>query len=71
MPNSIAFWLIEMHSKYPDAFNVGAREGSCSGRALDKLVPIGKYREWAAIRKAKKKRKGRVSASKRNRFSTR
>jgi hypothetical protein len=65
MPNTIAWWLIEMHSKYPDTFNVGSWEGSCGPLAIDKLyaqrgVPIGKYREWkqAERNKAKPKRKG-------------
>jgi hypothetical protein len=49
LSNNIAWWLIEMHSKYPDTFNVGSWEGSCGYLAIDKLyaergVPIGKFR---------------------------
>lgn len=51
LTNEIAWWLIRMHSKYPDTFNVGSWEGSCNYLALDKLyedrgVPVGKYQEW-------------------------
>jgi hypothetical protein len=64
LSNDIAWWLVKMHSKYPDTFNVGAWEGSCNALAIDKLyaergVPIGKFEEWQAERnKAKPKGKG-------------
>jgi hypothetical protein len=37
MQKRVAGWLIEMRSKYPGTFNVGAWEGSCGHLALDKL----------------------------------
>jgi hypothetical protein len=51
--NHIAWWLIEMHSKYPDTFNASSWEGSCGELALDRLyedrgIPVGKYAEWKA-----------------------
>ena len=62
MPNGIAWWLIEMHSKYPDTFNVGSWEGSCGYLAIDKLyaargVPIGKFREWQQAERNKDSRR--------------
>jgi hypothetical protein len=58
LTNEIAWWLIEMHSKYPDTFNVGSWEGSCGHLAIDKLyeargIPVGKFQEWEAERTAK------------------
>jgi hypothetical protein len=35
--SEIERWLVEMHSKYPDTFNVGAWEGSCDYHSIDKL----------------------------------
>ncbi|MEY9131925.1 hypothetical protein ACVMII_000793 [Bradyrhizobium diazoefficiens] len=68
MPNTIAWWLIEMHSKYPDTFNVGSWEGSCGYLAIDKLyaargVPIGKYREWQQAERNKGREAKRDTAS--------
>jgi hypothetical protein len=37
MPNDLVLWLIEMSEKYPDTFDRGAWEGSCTHRSLDKL----------------------------------
>ena len=56
--NAVSWWLIEMHSKYPDTFNVRAWENRCGVLAIDKLyaergVPIGKFQEWAAEQDAK------------------
>jgi hypothetical protein len=53
LSNDIAWWLIEMHSKYSDTFNVSSWEGSCGHLAIDRLyaernVPVGKYQEWKA-----------------------
>jgi hypothetical protein len=58
LSNRIEWWLIEMHSKYPDTFEVSAWEGSCGHLAIDKLyerrgIPVGKYQEWKAERDAK------------------
>jgi Spy/CpxP family protein refolding chaperone len=53
LSNDIAWWLIEMHSKYSDTFNVSSWEGSCGHLAIDRLyaernVPVGKFQEWKA-----------------------
>jgi hypothetical protein len=58
LSNRIEWWLVKMHSKYPDTFNVGAWEGSCMNLAIDKLyaargIPVGKYQEWRAKQDAK------------------
>ena len=59
--NTVSWWLIEMHSKYPETFNTAAWENSCGVLAIDKLykergVPFGKYQEWAAEQDAKKRK---------------
>jgi hypothetical protein len=53
LSNRAAWWLIEMHSKYPDTFNAGAWEGSCGPLSIDKLyacrdIPVGQFVEWNA-----------------------
>jgi hypothetical protein len=37
LTNQIEWWLVEMHSKYPNTFNVGSWEGSCGRLSIDKL----------------------------------
>jgi hypothetical protein len=49
--NTVSWWLIEMHSKYPDTFNVTAWENSAGVLSIENLyaergVPFGKYQEW-------------------------
>ena len=68
MPNGIAWWLVEMHSKFPDTFNVGSWEGSCGHLTIDKLyavrgVPIGKFREWQQAERNKRREAKRDTAS--------
>jgi hypothetical protein len=58
--NAVSWWLIEMHSKYPDTFNVTAWENSCDFLSIENLyaergVPFGEYQEWEAEQDAKKK----------------
>ncbi|WP_426615365.1 DUF3102 domain-containing protein [Bradyrhizobium sp. McL0616] len=59
LTSTIEWWLIEMHSKYPDTFNYGSWEGSCGHLAIDKLyaargIPLGKFQEWEAEQAAAK-----------------
>jgi hypothetical protein len=59
LTSRIEWWLVEMHSKYPDTFNVYAWEGSCGGLSIENLysargIPVGKYREWEEQRQAAK-----------------
>ena len=37
LTSQIGWWLVEMHSKYPDTFNVGSWEGSCGHLSIDNL----------------------------------
>jgi ParB-like chromosome segregation protein Spo0J len=37
LTSHIKWWLVEMHSKYPDTFNVGSWEGSCGHLSIDNL----------------------------------
>lgn len=58
--NAVSWWLIEMHSKYPDTFNVTAWEHSSDVLSIENLyaergVPLGEYQEWEAEQAAKKK----------------
>jgi hypothetical protein len=67
LTNDIEWWLIEMHSKYPETFNTGAWEGSCTDLAIDKLyaergIRIGKYQEWDAAQEAARPPKKRSKA---------
>jgi hypothetical protein len=66
LDNATEWWLIKMHSKYPDTFDYDAWEGSCGDLAIDKLyakrgIPVGKYwereAEWAAKEEVTAKRK--------------
>ena len=58
--NTVSWWLIEMHSKYPDTFNVSAWENSSGFLAIENLyaergVPFGEYQEWEADQDDKQK----------------
>jgi hypothetical protein len=68
--NDTAWWLIEMHSKHPDTFNVGAWHGSCAASAIDVLyadrcVPVGKLKEWQAEKASMKPKEWRDLHNKR------